>query len=1283
MLIEGTIKSNKTQILAGKYTGLVKSGIRTEEILVLCLNSMKKQQFIERIQEDVDIHALDNPNIYTFYGLCRNAVADNWPIFEGKIKDNNRKILPNLCGLELSQYILKNAIKKTGFKDYPSKINLLHQLFRRNSLIIQNCLDDKEVKRRSRILNEAFAEDAQNALNIYKAKTVETRSFDYLRQLSMLNLALENTDYFKKIKYLMIDDADEITYIVRNFIDSIKPQLKEIFIAYDTNGASRCGYLSAYKTGVYEFEKLFNETKISLKSNDFISLEAEKLYETIKCDKKLKSDLIQTEVELKRLDMFDRAVEKIKKLAKNGVSPSEISVVTPIIDTSLKFSIKQALKDNGLSFQIISGSEKLCENTFVKNSINIIKLSNQNWNLNPDELELRGIFSELLKIPLRHCYDILQSYKKEFCLKEFDFKDETHNNNYQKLRCIIDNIEKTKPSLSKQLLYIYENFCDTGLKKEDYNKFSFLLKEIEGFEEAFGDDENTKKEFIIQIENTVISETPAGPTEIEPNSIIISTPQKIIDYEIKTKYQIWLDISSNEWLKQDIGPLYNAWVFNADWHKDEFTYEDNLRLTKEKTARVLRKLMLCSDEKIFAFASFYDSLGNENFGGISDFFETENNTETQKKSIKIIPREDQKPVLEYKGGKMGIMAVPGAGKTTILLALIIKMLRNGIRGENIFVLTYMDAAARNLKERITNLFSQNIELPNISTIHGLALRIIKENSNYSVLNLPDDFEICDDNQKQKIIYEILSKFKIDTEKYESYEKSISAIKLSAKKFNLYSKYKDIKDFIKFFNEYNKTLRLNNLIDYDDMLNLAVELLEKKQDILGNYQNICQYIIEDEAQDSSPLQQKLISLLGAKNGNIIRCGDINQSITTTFTNSDVQGFKDFIEKSQKVEMVSSQRCSKPIYELANRLIETTQKIPGLKNSFYNIRIIPAEFNPKSNFRPVIKTFEKEADEKLFILKQIKNIMQKNPNITIGLLLRNNYQVNEYGSFLNNNGLKTITRTDCLGQKQVFRLILSILKFIQKPYNNKILSEMLDIYEESLIFPRSETVKEFLKNLKTPFITMDLSDIENSDLDRLYWEANYWLNNSYLPLDEICIKIGLNYFKTAVEKSNIYLISTLIKRLASSYKSTDTIIEKLEDISKRSNLSGYKFFNEEEIPSNKTAGRINIMTVHKSKGDEFDVVFIPKVDEESFSTSEKTTKIKNNAHFIETIKNLEPGYKRKTPQELKQMQIEENLRLLYVGITRAKEQLYLTCAQKYLKSRTSKPNELLKTLETQNA
>jgi superfamily I DNA/RNA helicase len=124
----------------------------------------------------------------------------------------------------------------------------------------------------------------------------------------------------------------------------------------------------------------------------------------------------------------------------------------------------------------------------------------------------------------------------------------------------------------------------------------------------------------------------------------------------------------------------------------------------------------------------------------------------------------------------------------------------------------MDAAARNLKERITNLFSQNIELPNISTIHGLALRIIKENSNYSVLNLPDDFEICDENQKQKIIYEILSKFKIDTEKYESYEKSISAIKLSAKKFNLYSKYKDIKDFIKFFNEYNKTLRLNNLID---------------------------------------------------------------------------------------------------------------------------------------------------------------------------------------------------------------------------------------------------------------------------------------------------------------------------------------------------------------------------------------------------------------------------------------------------------------------------------------
>ncbi len=107
---------------------------------------------------------------------------------------------------------------------------------------------------------------------------------------------------------------------------------------------------------------------------------------------------------------------------------------------------------------------------------------------------------------------------------------------------------------------------------------------------------------------------------------------------------------------------------------------------------------------------------------------------------------------------MAISAVPGAGKTTILLALIMKLMTSGVNPSNIYVLTYMDSAARNFRERIKNMCPNTTALPNISTIHGLALKIIKENSNFERLNLTSDFEICDDTQRMRILRNITGKY---------------------------------------------------------------------------------------------------------------------------------------------------------------------------------------------------------------------------------------------------------------------------------------------------------------------------------------------------------------------------------------------------------------------------------------------------------------------------------------------------------------------------------------------
>lgn len=155
--------------------------------------------------------------------------------------------------------------------------------------------------------------------------------------------------------------------------------------------------------------------------------------------------------------------------------------------------------------------------------------------------------------------------------------------------------------------------------------------------------------------------------------------------------------------------------------------------------------------------------------------------------------------------------------------------------------------------------------------------------------------------------------------------------------------KKLEKFEMFFNEYQRILKEGNLIDYDDMLTSSVKLLEENADIRAYYQDICQYIIEDEAQDSSSIQQKLINLLSAKYKNLIRCGDINQAITTTFSNADVEGFRKFISESNNVSMNCSQRCTKDVWTLANNLVKWADTQQETKNAFlkYLCSLLKAE------------------------------------------------------------------------------------------------------------------------------------------------------------------------------------------------------------------------------------------------------------------------------------------------------------------------------------------------------
>lgn len=1238
----------REDLLVQEYLKLINFGAKPSEILVLVQNSTLKRKFLERVLENIKTDAIEKLNIHSFFSLVYNTISDNWCFVENSIPSDKSFILPNLVGLEVSQLLLKDILKDYSVKGYNSKKSLLHQIFRRYGLIVQNNLNNDAVRERSKILGESFGEDAEFVIKRLLSKTLKTRSLDYLRQTLIFNHIYKNTDYFKNIKYLLVDDADEMTPVCFEFIKYLKPQLKDWIICFDSLGSSRCGYLSADTSIEYKLSKLFDEKPVC---DEEVFENGDVIFSNVieKTKKRLKNFTLTSLS--KRAETLDFTVSKIEELFKKGVHANQITIITPLQEDMLRFTLKEKLKNCDLLF--LSGSEKLIDNPLVKAGINILKLM---YGIEISEMDLRVILSDYVGIPLKYCHKILETYKQCKLLPLLEI--ECYNEKYQKFYSAFEEIKNKDMKLSLKVFEMFTQVVDF-VDETKINKFNFFIKQLRDFENVLGAEtvKERAEEIITQIENSIIAENPSSTLEINENNLVIATPQKIIDNKIATDYQFWLDVSHSDWVKADTGPLYNAWVFQADWTKEEYTIEDDIFLAAQKTARILRKLLLLAKKHTYALSSLFDPAGAENLGGIEEYLVSDSDIEVEEKQVfKIIPRDDQKPVLDYRQGSMAISAVPGAGKTTILLALIMKLMNRGVNPSNIFVLTYMESAARNFRERIKNMSPNSTQLPNISTIHGLALRIIKDNSNYERLGLDSDFEICDDTQRMRILKSITGKF-TKTE-LDEFDRAISVMKLQEGDINTPSTDKKIEKFKAFYREYQQKLDEANLIDYDDILLFSVKLLEENKDIQEYYQEICHYIIEDEAQDSSGIQQRLIGLLCKKHKNLIRCGDINQAITTTFSNADVEGFRKFIQTADTlVEMNHSQRCTQDVMNLANNTVLWGENL--LPKAFFKSMMQGVEGkNPVSENAVMAKVFDKTFEEKKFILKEIKNILTFNKEATIGILLRNNFQVANWTAFINDAGFKSITRSESLGQKAVFNTIFAVLKFLQNPFDNESLVSVYETLSE-LGFYKQRLQLEIRASEK-PFITRDGDDIESPALCQFLWDMQYWLNSSTMPIEELVIKIGLFYYTSDIEKSNVYLIATLVRKLNTS-NNFDLVVERLDAVAKRPSLSGFKFFSEEE-DSSAVKGKVQIMTLHKSKGDEFEYVFIPELTEKALSMDSDKTAIKSSTLFMEQVRGFNPEYKVKSEQGLKEFSAEESMRLFYVAVTRAKKKLYITASTK---------------------
>ncbi|MBQ8847847.1 MAG: ATP-dependent helicase [Candidatus Gastranaerophilales bacterium] len=1240
MIINAASNTNRTDILINEYLKLLNKGIEAENILVIVQNSKKKKEFIEKIKKYSKTGNIGCLKIFSFYGLAYNYILENWALVENSIQDDiNRKISPNLCGMEVSQYIFKECIKEIDFSGYNSKTSLLHQLLRRNSLINLNNLSKEELKKRVDILNESYSQEANQAINKYKLKTIEKRAFDYIRQLNIFEFLYKKTK--NSFEYVFLDDADEITPAVVAFLEEIKPTVKEFFIGYDKQGSSRLGYLGAINI---DFEKFLNEKEQIIISNEEKFKNAQNILNSIRKNEEIGLDNITSKTFLKRNEMIDEVLSDIKILINNGIKPSEISIITPISDEFLKTSLLKS----GFEFNFLTKNEKLNQNKLIGYILELLKIINDTQNKDISPYILKGIFIELLNLDKKETLKLIQEYKLKRDFKGSNIFDFIKNKNFSAFIKLIEIYEEIRfEKLSTQLYEIIKNFIK--LEKEiskDIYKINQLLKQIYGFEEVFND-EVSNLELINQLENTIISENPLSDEEIDENSIVVSSAQKIIDYSHKTKYQFLLDVNNENWLKQDIGPLYNAWVMQKSWNKDSFELEDNIELTKDRTARTLYKLYLLGDE-ITLYSSAYDSLGMENFSGIDKYFKFKNEIKT-KEQKPITPRKDQEEVLNYKGGLMSVSATAGSGKTTIMLLLVDKILSgeilDGVESKNIFVLTFMESAARNFKERIKAKYPDLKELPNISTIHGLALRIIKENNNYSRLGLDFDFEIIDEIKRTSILNEIIYSLGIQSDKIDLYDSAISTYKNELANYGEFDCQNRL--FLNVFNAYQNKLKEQNLIDYDDLLLLSLKLLKENPDILEYYQNIVKIIIEDEAQDSSFIQQNLISLLGGKYKNIIRCGDINQAITSTFTNSDVKGFREFMKNSKNVVMDRCQRCSTGVLDCANNTVKWSNK--EKYEAFSDLIMKPVDgVNLVDKNSVKLELFKEEKEETNFIINEIKKILKNDPKATFGVLLRSNFAINKWDKIFKENSIKTYKNSDSLINNPVYRICLLILEFISNPYELKITKEIAqELFEFG--YYDYDAVK-YANNLSEPIFLKE--DFE----EQFYWDMNYFLFKNHYSIYDLVYEIGAFYFSNSIHKDNISLVATIAQKISLTQKTFENTISKLREIQFKNNFSNIKFFATND--NSKKNAAVQIMTLHKSKGDEFDYVFIPELSQDNLCFNIEKYKLKENSKFIQKMKKYP-----KTEEELKKEIIEENYRLIYVGITRAKKYLYLSCANNY--------------------
>lgn len=583
---------------------------------------------------------------------------------------------------------------------------------------------------------------------------------------------------------------------------------------------------------------------------------------------------------------------------------------------------------------------------------------------------------------------------------------------------------------------------------------------------------------------------------------------------------------------------------------------------------------------------------------------------------------EQKKAATFKDGPCLVIAGAGSGKTKVLTTRIANLIENGVKPYNILAITFTNKAAGEMRERVNNIINAHDAF--IGTFHSFGLKIIRENS--ALFNLTSAFTLIDTEDQTSIIKKIMKDINI-TDKMISpafIKSKISFIKnnmLSDSEIANFLISENEKIAVKIYYEYEKILKRNNTLDFDDLLKKPVELFNSNKEVLEKYQDKFKYILIDEYQDTNEVQYKLVKLLSKKYLNLFVVGDPSQSIYA-FRGANYQNILNF-EKDFKgctvIKLPQNYRSTQTILDAANEVISHNKQRKdldlfsdlgqGVKIKY--IRTFNDSMENKRVVDEIQKLYEEGYNRKDMAIFYRTNAQSRSIE---DALVKANIPYKVFGSFY-------------FYKRKEIKDLLAYLKLIANPSDDVSLERVINE-------PKRKIGDKTIENLREKARSLNISMFEAIDSGKELEFKNLILNLIEISKDTsitglIDKTLELSKMKETYENDKSLESDIRLENLM-EFRSVSETYEK-----ETGNVNLSDFLMEVSLVSDAAeysldADAVTLMTVHSAKGLEFKVVFIIGLEE-----------------------NIMPISKTLYDDE----ELEEERRLMYVAITRAKEKLYL--------------------------